>query len=53
MQLGLGGTYGHKFVNTSLDKLVWWYGVLQRDVVQGDHMGICIIGGKMEHTMIV
>ena len=24
MQLGLGGAYGHKFVNISLDELVWY-----------------------------
>ena len=35
IQLVIGGTYGHKFVNRFLDKLVWWDGVVQNDVVWG------------------
>ena len=35
MNLGLGAEYGHKFVNISLDDLVQWDGVVQRDGVRG------------------
>ena len=41
-QLGLGGSFGHKFVNIFLDELVWWDGVVKQDGVWGG-----IIWGSM------
>ena len=35
MQLGLGGTYGYKFVNIYMDELIRWYGLVQHDSVCG------------------
>ena len=53
IQLGLGEAYGHMFVNLLLDDLSQLDWVVQRDDVQGDQLGICIRGGRMDQTMVV
>ena len=51
MQLGLGASYGHKFINILMDEFFWWCGMVQYYGVGGwrggggGSLGICIIGG--------
>ena len=56
MQLGLGGSYGYKFVNIYMDDLIQWYGLVQHDGVcvgGGGHLGLYIGGEQMENSTIV
>ena len=39
IQLGVGGAYGHNFINISLYALVWWDSVVQHDGVWGVSAG--------------